>query len=384
MNTHLDTARTLADDELLARVKGLAARERGATAELVTHLAEVETRKLHLASGYSSMFAYCRGALHLKDHEALNRIEVARAGSRFPVILDRLAEGALSLTAVRLLAPHLTTDNHAEVLEAARGLSRSEVEIIVARLAPKPDVPTTVRRLPAPRSAPELPPLPTPASISTALVAPPHDAPRVPPLIDAPPSAATPPDVARPDDRRAVVNALSPDRYKLQLTISGETLEKLHLAKDVLRHAIPSGDVAQILDRALTLLLADVAKKKFAATDRPRSSKGVAPGSHAVSAAVRRVVSGRDLGRCGFVSKDGQRCNERAFVEFHHVKPHAHDGPPTVVNIELRCRRHNLYEWEMEYTEVRRQEEEWLARTRFETSATSRVVRRTTGSASSP
>ena len=62
------------------------------------------------------------------------------------------------------------------------------------------------------------------------------------------------------------MTALSPDRYKLQLTIGGDTLEKLRLAKDMLGHAIPSGDEAAILDRALTVLLVELAKKKFADT----------------------------------------------------------------------------------------------------------------------
>jgi hypothetical protein len=385
MNNHIDAARTLADDVLLARVKGLAARERGATAELVAHLAEVETRNLHVASGYASMYAYCRDVLKLTDHEAFNRIEVARAGRRFPLVLDRLAEGAVSLTAVRLLAPHLTADNHAEVLESARGMSRSEVEKIVARLAPMPDVATTVRKLPAPRSAkpPAAESSPTAATSPTAPVAVAQDLLSIAPVTGASPT----PTSARVETRPAVVNALSPDRYKLQLTISGETLERLELAKDMMRHANPSGDVAEIVNRALALLVDDLARKKFAATDQPRGSKGVAAESHKVSARVRRVVWVRDLGRCAFVGKDGHRCNERVFLEFHHVKPHAHDGPPTVDNIELRCRRHNLYEWEREYTEVRIQEDEWLrrqgaagivparaSRTRFGTSTASRAA----------
>jgi hypothetical protein len=358
MNTHTETIRTLADEELLVRVKGLAARERGATAELVAHLAEVEARKLHLASGYASMFAYCSHALHLTDHEAFNRIEAARAGRRFPVVLDRLAEGAVSLTAVRLLAPHLTEENHAEVLESARGGSRSDIEKIVARLAPRPDAPTSIRKLPTPRLASETT---APLTAPRAEVA--LDLPAPAPLEARSPGGSPPAAAATPvEARRAAVDALAPDRYKLQVTISGGTLEKLEQAKDMLRHANPSGDVSQILDRALSLLLADLAKKKFGATDRPRSSKGVAPGSHDVSAAVRRVVSSRDTGRCGFVSEDGHRCNERGFVEFHHIKPHAIDGPPTVPNIALRCQAHNLYEWERLYTEVRRQEEEWLSR----------------------
>jgi hypothetical protein len=52
----------------------------------------------------------------------------------------------------------------------------------------------------------------------------------------------------------------------------------------------------------------------------------------------------RDLGRCAFVAPDGRRCGERAFVQFHHVKPYAVGGEATVDGIELRCGRHNRYE----------------------------------------
>jgi hypothetical protein len=142
----------------------------------------------------------------------------------------------------------------------------------------------------------------------------------------------------------AGVAALSPDRYKVQLTIGGDTLEKLRLAKEMLRHAIPSGDDAAILDRALTALLADLARKKFAATDQPRPSRGTAPGSRHIPAEVKRAVWLRDLGRCAFVGTNGRRCTERGFVEFHHVKPYAAGGEGTVENVQLRCRRHNDYE----------------------------------------
>jgi hypothetical protein len=59
---------------------------------------------------------------------------------------------------------------------------------------------------------------------------------------------------------------------------------------------------------------------------------------------VKRAVWVRDLGRCAFVGTDGRRCNERAFVEFHHVRPYAAGGEATAENIQLRCRRHNGYE----------------------------------------
>jgi hypothetical protein len=148
----------------------------------------------------------------------------------------------------------------------------------------------------------------------------------------------------------AIVAPLSPDRYKLQLTISGEALEMLRLAKDMLGHAVPSGDDAAVLERALRALLAELARKKFADTQAPRSLKSGADtpamrkASRAVPAAVKRVVWVRDLGRCAFVGPSGHRCNARRSVEFHHVDPYALGGESTVDGIQLRCRSHNDYE----------------------------------------
>jgi hypothetical protein len=130
----------------------------------------------------------------------------------------------------------------------------------------------------------------------------------------------------------------------VQVTIGGETLEKLRLARDLLRHAVPSGDEAVILDRALTALLADLAQSKFRATEKPRPSGGIVPGSRHIPAEVKRTVWLRDLGRCAFVGTGGRRCVERGFLEFHHVTPYALGGEATVTNIQLRCRSHNAYE----------------------------------------
>jgi HNH endonuclease len=56
------------------------------------------------------------------------------------------------------------------------------------------------------------------------------------------------------------------------------------------------------------------------------------------------AVSERDSDQCAFVSRDGLRCTERTFLEFHHIRPYALGGEATVENISLRCRRHNQYE----------------------------------------
>src|ERR687892_1363688 len=138
----------LSDADLLAAVPRLAARERDATVALIAHLAELDARRLYLAEGCSSLFTYCTQVLHLSEHAAYGRIEAARAVRRYPVLLEQLTDGSVTLTTVGLLTAHLTPENHRELLERARHKSKREVEELVARLRPQPPVPSAVRRLP--------------------------------------------------------------------------------------------------------------------------------------------------------------------------------------------------------------------------------------------
>jgi hypothetical protein len=64
-------------------------------------------------------------------------------------VLDRLAEGAVTLTTVGLLARHLTVDNAHSLLTAACHKSKREVEHLVAAIRPLPPVPSYVRKLPS-------------------------------------------------------------------------------------------------------------------------------------------------------------------------------------------------------------------------------------------
>lgn len=129
------------------------------------------------------------------------------------------------------------------------------------------------------------------------------------------------------------------------MTVSRETHDKLRRVQDLLRHQVPDGDPAVVFDRALTLLLQDLERKKMACTGSPRPARSARPGSRHIPAAVRRAVWKRDGGQCAFEGHAG-RCVERGFIEFHHVVPFADGGPATVANLQLRCRAHNTYEAE--------------------------------------
>ena len=147
----LATAARLSDDALLARVLVLTQQSRQVTVELLAHLAELDRRKLYRGQGTGRLFPYCTEVLRLSEAAACNRIKAARAVRRFPVVLDLLADGRVNLTTIRLLSPHLTAENHRAVLAEATGKTKRQVAKIVARLAPQPDVPPSIRKLPASR-----------------------------------------------------------------------------------------------------------------------------------------------------------------------------------------------------------------------------------------
>ena len=385
----------LSDRALLDATVQAARDERRATADLVALLSEVDARRLYLGEGCASLFSYCTRILHLSEHAAYHRIEAARAARRFPIVLTLLSEGALTLTTVALLRPHLTPDNHAAVLAAARYRSRREVEQQVAALAPRPDVMPLVRRIPAPTCS-ALPP----TEMSTAVA--PDELDMTPSLLAPPPcdgSALTARDAAAPASRHvsasdtggavlarapaprpaAQLAPLAPDRYLLRITISAETYARLRRAQDLLAHAVPNRDPAAVLDRALTELVAKLERTKLAArrlnracrqaidrsSEPPPAANRIGraqdtsptsltlfpssgtPSRH-VPATVRRAVWARDQGRCAFHGAHG-RCAETSRLELHHVVPFAAGGPTTVANLALRCRAHNGFESEQRF-----------------------------------
>jgi hypothetical protein len=343
-------ASRLTDNELVTAVARLAHGEREATVALIVHLAEFDARRLFTGEGFPSTFKYCLEVLHLSEDAAFNRIEAARTARRFPAVLEMLIAGALSPTTARMLARHLTLENHEGLLAAASGKSKQEVERLLACHFPQADVAPSIRKVPATRATP----MPV-ALLATHVASPVSD--------DGDRSFTAPPTAPASQAsmmvfplpvRRPVVRPLSTERYEIRFTASAETREKLRRAQDLLGHALPSGDLAQVFDRALTLLVEDLERKKLAATRRPRRSPGQAEGSRNIPAEVRRAVVARDRDRCAYVATDGRRCGERRFLEFHHVRPYGAGGKPTVDNIQLRCRAHNRYEAELFYAPGRR------------------------------
>src|SRR5512140_2405889 len=140
---------SMSNEDLVAATRELARRSCAVEADLLVHLGEIDERKLYLDRAFSSMYAFCTRDLGFSEGAAYNRITVARAARKLPAVIEAVRSGQVHLAGLRLLAPHLTEANHTDLLQRASGRTKEQIAELVAALAPRPPVATTVRK-PAP------------------------------------------------------------------------------------------------------------------------------------------------------------------------------------------------------------------------------------------
>ena len=330
----------LSDAVLLRNTSELVARDRVTTAELLAHIAEVDARKLYLPAAYPSMFAWCVGELRLSEDAAYKRIQAARIARLCPAILSAVADGRLHLTGVGMLAPYLTTENADGLLRAAAYKSKAEIELLLAERFPRSEMLPLVEVIPsgganrgfelAPgqvagiaREGFELAPAPVagiawegfelaPAQVGNAAL-------------------------------RSKVAPIASQRFALHLSVGQSAHDKLRHAQALLSHQIPSGDLAEVFERALDALIREAEKEKFAATSRPQRTVRPSKSARHIPSRVKRAVRERDQDQCTFTSERGKRCGARSMLEFDHVEEVARGGRASVAGVRLRCGAHNQY-----------------------------------------
>ena len=334
-------AASLADHVLLQKLLATVVRDRALTAEMLDELGEVDARRLYAPQGYCSMFEFCSGKLGFSEDVAYKRIRTARAARQFPAILDAIADGRLNLTAVVLLAPHLTPANAEELIAAASRRRKAEIEQVLAERFPQPDLGTLVQVLSPANSIRQLAPGPvagasaghvaTNAGESDLLPGPPSPVDSGPPPI---------PEAPRCSASNARVIPLSAERVAFQFTGTRQMADDLKRALELSGLSNSPGAVEELFAAALKSHIAKLEKQRFAATSRSRPRRSKAVGRY-VPAQLKRAVWQRDGGRCAFTSDRGHRCESRTRLEFDHVVPIARGGRTTLDNLRLLCRTHN-------------------------------------------
>jgi len=283
----------LSNQELLKGLKHLMAKERLLQHDFIAHLGEIDSRALHLKMGYSSLFAYCLEELHLSESSALKRIQVARAARKAPQIYRVLEAGKTSLTALSRICPHLKRDNCEDWLSKIEGKSVRQVEELIAKVCPRPDVPDGMK-------------------------------------------------------------PLSESQVRIQFSADREVAENLGRAVDLLRHKYPEGKYGEIIGAALKLLLekhdpmCSSAKRSVGRqigrarpTQATQATQATQIRHRYIPRDMRRKTWERDRGSCSYSGSDGKRCGSTAWLEIDHITPVARGGPSELENLRLLCTFHN-------------------------------------------
>ena len=266
----------LGNSELLSGLSELARQSNVLTAQLLAHLVELEERMLHLELGFSSLFAYCVDSLGMSEGSAGRRVTAARVCRRFPEVFERVARGELHLCALCALAPHLNSENAAELFEACRGKTRRQVEELLAVRFPRPDVREQIRRLPlrahvaAVPSEVELPP----SRASEAFPSPPlsPEMPGMPGMpVNSRPIASA---VSDPRRRVRELEPLSADRFGVHFTADAELRALIERARALASHRLPNGDLAGLIKLMAASFVRQEEKRRFGIGAGPRSDQG--------------------------------------------------------------------------------------------------------------
>ena len=376
----------LSTEALAHSLDGVIANERQHVVFVIAHLAVLRERKGHLELGYQSLFEYCEEHLKLSKGTVWNRLQVAGVARRFPVVLDELFCGLISLTVAGQLAPHLTEENVGELMARSRGKTKAEVAEILVEFAPKPAVRPGVSRA---RGSADRERDSTNGAVE---------------ILSSSERGATTQAAPAPPPRGRLEPA-EPEVFNFRFAGSGELKGKLERFAEVVGVADPRRNMAEVLEKALDIALehrdpkqraerreeraekhrakraekhrAERAEKhqKKEAQEQPEKrteetqisaggrTQGLPAGprtrvpralatrkrSRHIPAALRDEVLERASHRCEFRARDGRRCRARTALQVDHRQPYACAGAHSSENLRALCPQHNLYEAERHF-----------------------------------
>jgi hypothetical protein len=272
VNRDLDRLRELSDDDIVAGLNELDHAACQVGAALVAHLVVIKERSIHLARGYSSIVDYCVQWLGCSRDIAYKRSAAVKVAEVHPTVIESLAAGEMSMSALAVLAPYR---DDSELVRVAMGRSRRQVQKLIAERHPDADW-----------------------------------------------------------NRFQRVRPVTPGRSALELTVPDALVELIEHALDLDSHIDPSRDMAALLERAVGAYVKQRERARFAVVARPRTPTDTETKS--VPAAKLREAYERAGGHCEYVAEDGTRCTSRVFLEADHVVMRALGGDHDRIRILCR------------------------------------------------
>ena len=313
----MDNLKTLSDQSIHQHMLESSKKERELTLLMISLVEEADRRKFYLDLGFATLYDYMTLGLKYSGGAAMRRISSARLTKEIPEIKEQILDGTLSLTNVsqaeqfiRNEAKHdhvMSIEEKKEVLKLIAGKSVRQAESTLIEISAAPE--------------------------QTHL--------------------------------KDKVKIVSPTLTQITFSASPEFMIQLEEAKGLLAHRLLNATVSEVLAEIMKFGLDGLRKQKFKVKKREQesfvseenkreqesitseenstSSAGNASSDY-IRAVVQRAVFHRDQGRCVVINPlTGEKCGSQLKLELDHYPiPRAMNGPSTVGNLRLACKKCNL------------------------------------------
>lgn len=295
----------ISDSELMNRLNKLVRTERKITHLILSHIIEVEERRLYAVQGYDSMFSYLTKCLGYGEDSAYRRLNSARILKKVPEVAEKIESGAITLTQLTQVQKCLKQEIKSGNQSSARDTLR-----VIEEIGNK-------------------------SSFETQRI------------------LAV--EFNQPIAQHEIIKAQRDASTRLEITFSEEQMAVLNKVKHLLSHSLPEGNWADLFVHLAEKQVAKIEGKikiekvvskecDFDSAEVNTTQSFLAKRKRVpIKVSVRREVIARAESKCEYLGENS-KCNSSFQLQIDHRLPVAFGGTNEVDNLRVLCRTHNLSE----------------------------------------
>ena len=254
-------------------------------AVLVETIQLVDEERVFERMGFSSLFSYCVERLNLSASYSYSFISVARKARLVPLLKEAVTDGTLTVSQAKRIVGVIEPANAKTWIDKAAILKQRELEREVAATLPSPAPKEKLRHVGGQMSELRL---------------------------------------VIPEEMRKKLERLREIRGCTMLEAFDFAME------EALKHHDP-----------LLKARRNHGKTKKKPDEPQQSSSRQKTGRTPIPAQVKHDIVLRDEARCAFIRPDGRRCENRRYVQLHHLIQVSHGGENSATNIVTLCSSHH-------------------------------------------
>ncbi len=284
-------------------------------AKLLTKLMEMKRLNAFAVLNYSGIFDYCERRLRFSRAQSYYYKSVAEKSEEVPALVEAINQGQLSLSEARRIAPIVTEENTPEWVAKAKELSQAKLEEAVAEINPKSR---------------------------------PRD--KIKPIAKDTFEIKTSGNHQTKEDLTVIQDMLSQKRQKhaslrdaiaWAASVARDKIDPERKAQRALKKSVSSGNSFRHCEERRDE--ATPAQRTARGLLRPLASQGRGVGVRRkpIRQSVKHEIIRNDGMQCVWRDANVVRCQQRRWLDFHHIKEVRNGGLNIAPNLKLLCYQHH-------------------------------------------